>query len=114
MRSQAPGWLQGHRDRAGGPGRSASCARLRAVTSHDTEPAAQGASHVLRGLTVPFPVNLWLPLKTGSLLVAACLPLQLPCHLDFGFHSIIVSWPHENMAQDNKGLIQELGRESRC
>ena len=67
---------------------------------------------MLGGLTVPFPVNLWLPLKTGSFLVAACLPLQLSCHLDFGFHSIIVSWPHENMAQDNKGLIQELGREN--
>ena len=78
------------------------------------EPVAQGASHMSGGLTLSFPENLWLPLKTGSFLITVCLSLQLSCHLDFGFHSIIVSWPHKNVAQDNKGLIQELSRESRC
>lgn len=57
--------------------------------------------------TVPFPVDLWLPLKTGSLLVAACfaaaaLSLGFRVSLYHSFLGLI-----ENMAQDNKGLIQE-------
>ena len=91
-------------------GRSASCARLRAVpTVMAREPAARGASHVLEG--------------SKFLSLRICLPYKLPpsrllhvyhysCHLDFRFHSMIGCRPDNNVAQDNARLIQELGCES--